>query len=128
MNHEPIHAAMRELSAFPGVVGCAVVDAATGMSWYHAGVLPQLERFGEAAVEFWRVQVRLGSYFAELGPPQSAAFSFSDSVVALFPCCTDPALVLVCVTNRKDVQWGLWAQPVASLKQHLAQIAKADRM
>lgn len=125
MNQDAVRGAMEELTAFPGVAGCAVVDAATGMAWYHAGVLPELERFSEAAVEFWRVQLRLARYFGDLGPPRSAASSFAGGVVALFPCCDDPPLVLVCVTNRKDVPWHSWRGALARLQHAIQNTAAA---
>ena len=88
-------ALVSELAAFEGVDGCCVVEAETGMTWYHYGRLAGLEAIGEAAVEFWRIERRLASQLAVLGSLQSVSYAFSNRVVALFPCSADPVLVLV---------------------------------
>lgn len=111
---------VQALGAFPGVGGCALVDADTGMTWFHAGAMGDMERLGEAAVELWRAEARLRDHFEPLGTLQSAAFSFSSRVVALFPCATTPALVLVCAADRNGMDWPAWANQVARLKAALA--------
>lgn len=73
MSNSLVQALIDRLAAFPGVQGCALVDADTGLVWYCAGKLPDIERLGEASVEFWRVQQRQSSYFEERGPLESAA-------------------------------------------------------
>lgn len=110
---------VQELADFPGVDGCALVEAETGMVWYHAGRLPMIERVGEAAIEFWRVQQRLSPHFDAMGPLQSAAYAFAQRVVALFPCSERPALVLVCVAAKPGIAWGDWRPRVQQLQQAL---------
>lgn len=111
---------VQALGAFPGVGGCALVDADTGMTWFHAGAMADMERLGEAAVELWRTEARLRDHFEALGALQSAAFSFSGRVVALFPCAATPSLVLVCAADRNGMDWPAWASQVAQLKAALA--------
>lgn len=95
MKADEVQAAIEELGQFPGMDGCALVDAETGMPWHHAGSAAGVERVAEAAIEFWRVQTRLSRHFEGMGHLQSAAYSFSNRVVALFPCGEAPPLVLV---------------------------------
>ena len=110
---------MRSLASYPGIRGCALVESDTGMVWYHAGELPGLESIAEAAIEFWRVHARHTARFAQFGPLQSAAFSFAEQVVALFPC-TASGLVLVCVADKGSIGWTAWGDRVQELKRALA--------
>ncbi|MBP8018812.1 MAG: hypothetical protein KAY82_02125 [Hylemonella sp.] len=107
---------LQELARFPGIDGCALVEIDTGMVWYHAGSLPDVDRIAEAAVEFWRIQIRLSSNFSTMGKLQSAAYSFSQQVVALFPCSETPPLVLICIAQKTNVVWSEWGAQVQTLK------------
>ena len=115
-----IAAIVERLAAFKDIDGCALVDSHTGMVWHFAGQLPQIESIAEAAVEFWRIQGRLSSRLATLGPLQSLACSFSNRVVALFPCCEEPSLILVCIAAKGPVAWGTFGAGAAQLRQTLA--------
>jgi len=119
MSNPLVQALVGRLAAFPGVQGCALVDADTGMVWYCAGKLPGIERLGEASVEFWRVQLRQSAYFQQFGPLESAAHSFADQVIALFPCSHKPALIAVCVADKSGMAWGTWGAQLAELKKVL---------
>jgi hypothetical protein len=116
-----VTALVHELATFEGIEGCALVDADTGMAWHYAGSWPNIEHIGEAAIEFWRIQDRLAGQLAALGGLQSAAYSFSNRVVALFPCSNEPRLVLVCVAVKGPVAWQKWSPKVAELRAALAQ-------
>ena len=105
---------LQKLAAFPAIDGCAVVEVDTGMAWHVAGKYPELERVGEAAIEFWRIQNRLTEHLGALGPLKSAAYSFANRVVALFPC-----LVLVCVAAKGPVAWADWGIEVKALQREL---------
>ena len=115
-------ALVTEMAAFEGVAGCSVVEADTGMTWYHSGRMPDMESIGEAAIEFWRIQGRLSSQLAVLGSLQSVAYAFSNHVVALFPCSAEPRLVLICVAARGRVNWPAWSVQVPKLRQALASV------
>jgi hypothetical protein len=119
MSNPLVQALVSRLATFPGVQGCALVDADTGMVWYYAGQLPGIERLGEASVEFWRVQLRQSSYFEQFGPLESAAHSFAGQVIALFPCSGKPPLIAVCVADKAGMAWGPWGVKLAELKQVL---------
>ena len=110
---------MLALADFPGVHGCALVEAETGMAWHHAGRLPDMESIGEAAIEFWRLQGRLSSQLAMLGSMKSAAYSFSSGVLALFPCGHEPVLVLICVADKETMDWPIWSARVIDLRRAL---------
>ena len=112
---------LQALADLPGIDGCALVEAATGMVWHVAGNYPELERIGEAAIEFWRVQDRLQAHLHTLGSLKSAAYSFSNRVVALFPCNEEAGLVLVCVAVKGAADWQAWGLKVNALRRVLQQ-------
>ena len=120
-NTAQVVAHLQDLAEFPGIDGCALVETATGMAWHVAGRYPELERIGEAAIEFWRVQDRLTAHLNTLGTLKSAAYSFSNRVVALFPCNDQAGLVLVCVAAKGNVGWPAWSLKVEALRRVLAQ-------
>lgn len=111
---------LEQLANFPGVHGCALVDADTGMNWHHAGALADIELIGEAAVEFWRVQRRLPACLQNFGPLRSSAHSFDNRVIAIFPCSQSPELVLVCVAVKQTMDWAKWSENLLLLKKVLA--------
>lgn len=117
---------VQKLASFPGMDGCALVEAETGMVWYSGGSFPDLDRVAEAAIEFWRVQVRLSSNFSTMGPLQSAAYAFSHQVVALFPCSEKPPLVLIGIARKSDVSWQEWGGHVVTLKKALKETQLAS--
>lgn len=114
-----VAALVEKLAQFPGVQGCALVEAESGMVWQHSGQLPDIEHIGEAAIEFWRVHQRLSTQLVSLGGLKSAAYSFADHVVALFPCGEDPARVLICVAAKSGVAWAEWSVHMLALRQAL---------
>ena len=119
-NSAAINAHLQTLASYPGIDGCALVEVATGMAWHFAGTSPEIERIGEAAIEFWRIKDRLATQLTILGNLQSAAYSFSNRVVALFPCSDDPGLVLVCIAAKGDMAWSAWGVQVEALRRLLA--------
>lgn len=120
-SHAAAEAIVAELATFPGMEGCALVETDTGMVWYHAGAMDGMDRLGEAAIEFWRIQDRLSVHFEPMGPLRSAAYSFTNRVVALFPCSETPLLVLVCIAHKEGVRWNELAPRVGALQRTLRQ-------
>lgn len=116
-----VAAIMQEIAAHPGIEGCVLVDASTGMVWHHSGTYPGIERIGEAAIEFWRVEKRLSAQLQTLGQLRSVAYSFSNRVVALFPCSKSLDLVLVCVAAKGPIAWAAWGEKVALLQRALTE-------
>ena len=117
-----IAAIVEDLAAFQNIGGCALVETDTGMVWHFAGHLPHIERVAEAAIEFWRIQHRLSSHLETLGSLRSVACSFSDQVIALFPCCEKPNLVLVCIAAKGDIAWSEWSDKASELRKALAAV------
>ncbi len=121
MSDPAVSALVDQLAAFPGVKGFTLVEVDTGMVWYRAGSLPDIdiERLGEAAIEFWRIEQRLSAHFEDMGELKSAAYSFSNGIVALFPCCEKPSLIAICITSKLQIAWKDWAVTLAVLKKKL---------
>lgn len=120
-NSALVTAHLQTLADFPGIDGCVLVEISTGMAWHVAGNYPELERIGEAAIEFWRIQHRLSAHLTTLGTLKSAAYSFSNRVVALFPCCEEPGLVLVCIAAKGPVAWPAWGVKVEDFRKAVSQ-------
>lgn len=110
---------IEQLASFPGVRGCALVDADTGMAWHYAGHMPDMEELAEASIEFWRVYKRLSAHFKDFGTFNSSAHSFSECAIALFPCGREPDLVMVCIANKSNMDWNGWAVQLMELKKLL---------
>jgi hypothetical protein len=119
MNLEGVEEVLVALATHPGIAGCALAEAGSGMVLFHAGGLPAMERTAEAAMEFWRVHQRNAAHFEAFGALQSVACGFGSHVAALFPCNAD-GLVLVCVAEKQNVAWAEWGRQVDALKRHLA--------
>ncbi len=111
---------VEEIAALPGMDACVLADVESGMIVYQFGTLLHIERIGEASVEFWRVQERLGGYFQHLGPLGSTAYSFREHVIALFPTHSQPPMVLICVARKNGIDWAASRDAIARLKQQLA--------
>ena len=120
-NSARLIAHLQLLADFPGIDGCALVETATGMAWHVAGNHPEIERIGEAAIEFWRLQHRLSAHLTTLGTLKSAAYSFENRVVTLFPCCDEPNLVLVCLASKGPIAWPAWGVQAEAFRCVVAQ-------
>lgn len=116
---------VQKLAAFPGIDGCALVESDTGMVWHYAGTWPDIEKIGEAAVEFWRLKRRLSAQLQNLGSLNSAAYAFSQQVVGLFPCSDSLGLILVFVGKKRKVDWSAWDTELKGLQTALTQLAPA---
>jgi len=108
MNLSRLSAELDLMVAEPGIVGCALVDANTGLVW-HARArdgVANADRLWEAAVDYWRLHDRQSLHFAELGPLGAAVMYHSAGVLAVFPCCRDdPAVLLVSHGQHQGVDW-----------------------
>ncbi|NDY92898.1 hypothetical protein [Ideonella livida] len=92
----------------PGVLGCALVEAGSGLLWQRAG-----QDFGphlvwEAAVDYWRLQERLHGHFEPLGPLGAATLHHRLGVVVVLPCVPEHPLLLVAVGRHREVDWAAW--------------------
>lgn len=109
-----------QLANYPAVQGCALVEIETGMVWKHAGHLPQVESFAEAAVEVWRVQMRNQQQLAHLGAQRSSICYFANGSMALLPCPGQVPLLLVCIAERTGMNWAGWMSQIKPLFDQLA--------
>lgn len=111
-----IAASLESLSSFAGITGCALVEAETGMVWHHTSKLIDMERVGEAAVEFWRTQRRIASQLQAVGDLKFANFKYTNKVIALVPCDEARGLILVCMADSQGIAWNDWIQQLPPLR------------
>lgn len=104
------------LASFGGISGCALVEADTGMVWHHAGELVDMERVGEAAVEFWRTQRRVAIQLEALGELKFVIFKYANKTIALVPCDEQRDLILVCMAHSQGVSWNEWLKHLPPLR------------
>jgi hypothetical protein len=76
---------VQTLCKLPGTRAAALVDRGSGMVWAQAGVLPEIERLSETAIEFWRLHERTRSNLDSLGTPESIAITCSELTLSLRP-------------------------------------------
>jgi hypothetical protein len=107
MNATRLAAELNHLAGRPGVVGCALVDADTGLVWQacSSSTDASAPQIWEAAVDYWRLYARQKQHFAGLGELGVAAMYHTLGVLAVLPCCTDPSVLLVLHANHKNVDW-----------------------
>jgi hypothetical protein len=116
----PAQALINNIAAIAGVRGCALVETASGMVWHTAGQLPDLERLGETASEYWRLHDRLARNLQALGAPVVGLFAFTHGMLALEPCSNALGVLLVAVVDQGTMDWAQWQQRCIELKAHLA--------
>jgi hypothetical protein len=119
MNPRVVAAELDRMAAEPGIMGCALVDPATGLVWQASGSVPDAERTWEAAVDYWRLHDRQRAHFSGLGELAAAVMYHRGGVLAMFPCCTDPDLLLVSVGQHRGVDWTDWQRKTRALGQRL---------
>lgn len=102
---EQLSQALAVLAARPGIRGCALVDAATGMIWMAHGELAARPSLWEAAADHWRLHERHGTHFECLGRFAAVATYHAEGVMAVFRCATDPELLFIAVGRHRVVDW-----------------------
>ena len=116
MKGAQLRAAFDELAAFPKLTGCALVAVDTGMVWHASGDDEKVQHLAEAASDYWRLYVRLGHNFAELGELQASVMLHQLGCIALLPC--GKGMVLVALTPKmKDLDWLGFQAQVRKLSQ-----------
>jgi hypothetical protein len=108
-------AELERMAAHPGILGCALVDAGTGLVWHAFASRPNADRVWEAAVDYWRLHDRQKVHFAGLGTLGAAVMYHTGGVLAVFPCCSDPDVLLVCHGEHRNVDWIAWQRKVREL-------------
>jgi hypothetical protein len=110
MGTERLAAAIAELSATAGLRGCAIVEAQTGMVWAAGGELADHISLWEAASDHWRLHRRNASHFEAIGPFGAYAAYHAQGNLVIFPCSTEPELLVVTVGRSRSVDWTLVKQ------------------
>jgi hypothetical protein len=105
MNTSRLGVELDRLAAMPGIVGCAIVDANTGLVWHASNFDPPAARMWEAAVDYWRLHNRQHEHFSGLGALGAAVMYHARGVLAVFPCSTDPDVLLVSHGKHQGVDW-----------------------
>ncbi|HEX4509096.1 MAG TPA: hypothetical protein VH328_03425 [Burkholderiaceae bacterium] len=109
--HEGISAL---LAAFPGVLGCALVDAASGLVWYRHSDRAH-DGLWEASIDHWRLHGRLGAHFDALGSLGAIVAYHREGTLALSPCVREPEVLLVCLARHGEVDWLDWQREAQRL-------------
>ncbi|NKI97158.1 hypothetical protein [Rhizobacter sp. SG703] len=115
MNLPLVIAEMGRMAGQPGILGCALVDASTGLVWHASAGTPGSERVWEAAVDYWRLHDRQKLHFAGLGTLAAAVMYHANGVLAVFPCSSEPDLLLVAHGRHRGVDWLAWQCMVRTL-------------
>jgi hypothetical protein len=115
MDSARLTAEVDRMATQTGIVGCALVDADTGLVWHAAGSMKQSDSVWEAAVDYWRLHDRQKLHFEKLGALRAAVMYHNGGVLAIFPCCEDPEVLLVAMGLHKSVDWHQWQQRVREL-------------
>lgn len=118
MVRQALEAMAREVA---GLDGCALADADTGMVWHAAGTAGDVEGLSEAAVDFWRLHLRLARTLDPLGPLQAMVLVHARQRLTIVGC--GPALLLVALSGRDArVDWEGWKRSVAHLQKLAASL------
>lgn len=105
---------LNEMAILPGVEGCALVEIETGMVWYNAGKMTDMQPIAEASSDYWRLYTRLDNHFARLGEMRAAAFMHAQGSLTLLPC--GRGILLVALTREKStVNWAQWQSKTKEL-------------
>jgi len=105
MNSMRVGEELERMLAHPGIKGCALVDAQTGLVWGSRATAGHADRIWEAAVDYWRLHDRQKLHFAGLGTLGAAVMYHTGGVLAVFPCCSDPEVLLVAHGEHSGVDW-----------------------
>ena len=105
MKSQRIRMELAHMALQPGIEGCALVEAATGLVWHASGFSAHAERVWEAAVDYWRLYERQKSQFTGLGPLGAVAMYHIEGMLVVLPCCIDPDVLLVLHGSHGSVDW-----------------------
>lgn len=105
MKVERVRAELARMALQPGIEGCALVEAGTGLVWHASGTSADDERVWEAAVDYWRLYERQKAQFTGLGPLGAAVMYHAVGMLVVLPCCVDPAVLLVLHGRHRVVDW-----------------------
>ncbi len=105
---------VRRLGAVPGVLSCALVDAATGMVLHSVANDPGAEPLVEAARDYWQLHARNGRLFSSLGAVCGIVVAHEHGAINLLPC--GRGMVLVTLAERGRIDFSTWPIRIALLR------------
>ena len=115
MSQPSVHQLMNDMCAkHPGIRGCALVDASSGLVWYEVMAMPHTGLW-EAAVDYWRLHARLSQHFELMGELGGVAAHHRGGMLTLLPCLRDPDVVLVSLADHRTVDWMSWQRHARQL-------------
>lgn len=120
MNQALLESALESmLDRFPGVLGCALVDAGSGLVW-HRQPQASFDGLWEASVDHWRLHQRLGRYFDSAGELGAIVTYHHEASLVLVPCLKAPDILLVCLARRGSaIDWVLWQRDAQQLGRRI---------
>lgn len=114
MSINGIEQEVRRLGAVPGVLSCALVDAATGMVLHSATHAAGSEPLVEAARDYWQLHLRNGRIFSSLGEVCGIAVAHEHGAINLLPC--GRGMVFVTLAERGRIDFSTWPVRIALLR------------
>ena len=110
-----LEAQLATLSQQPGLLGCALVDSSTGLSWLQTGCVVGDSLIAEAACEYWRLYLRHRDYFADMGDIRAQVIIHSAKRITIMGCGLE--MILIAITDeRTAVDWASWQAQVRQIK------------
>lgn len=114
-----LEALIATMSQQPGVLGCALVDSSTGLSWLQTGCVVGDSLIAEAACEYWRLYLRHREYFADMGEIRAQVVIHSAKRITIMGCGLE--MIIIAITDeRTAIDWGAW-QAQARQIRHLVE-------
>ena len=114
MSTKGLQPILAEMASLSGVVGCALVEVATGMVWEFSGSIEALTTLAEATSDYWRLYQRLQSNFDQVGELRACVMMHASGRITLLPCGSGLLLVTVTLQNAQ-IDWAQWQQKTRSL-------------
>lgn len=99
------------MARLAGVLGASLVDLDAGLPWCSEGPA-DIVRMAEAATDYWRLTLRHGPTFEELGGLRVQVLIHARGRITSVAC--PPGLLLVTISAEPDsVDWAAWKAGVA---------------
>lgn len=107
MKQAQLQKTLEEMAQMPGVDGCALVEIDAGMVWHHAGTFEDVQKYAEAASDYWRLHNRLAPQFEKLGELRASVMVHRNGRLTLLPC--GQGMLLLALTGpRTSLDWAQW--------------------
>lgn len=103
------------MTQLPGILGCALVDSSTGLSWSQTGCVTHQPLTAEAACEYWRLYLRQRDYFADMGELRAQVVIHTQKRITISGCGLE--MILIAVSDeRVTVDWVSWQAHARKIK------------